>query len=155
MVSARWRRGAGQVTPEVISGATGALEKKGLNLYGCVVVGGAHRGDRLLPSASCRRPGRPGREVRAADQWLRAPAGALSGAGSQRTLFMQIRTSGPVRSQTQITQFGAAPCGHRANQVSGHKTLLHAYLAWVGLVADRPGQSWVVGRCAGHEWPGL
>jgi hypothetical protein len=48
---------------------------------------------------------------------------------------MQIRMSGHVRSQTQITQFGAAPCGHRANQVSGHKTVLHAYLAWVGRVA--------------------
>src|SRR5271165_7527769 len=42
---------------------------------------------------------------------------------------------GHVRSQTQITQFGAAPCGHRANQVSDHKTVLHAYLAWVGHVA--------------------
>jgi hypothetical protein len=43
--------------------------------------------------------------------------------------------SGRVRSQTEITQFGAAPCGQRANQVSGHKTVLHAYLAWVGHVA--------------------
>jgi len=47
----------------------------------------------------------------------------------------QIRTSGHVRSQTEITQFGAAPCGHRANQVSDHKAVLHAYLAWVGHVA--------------------
>jgi hypothetical protein len=38
-------------------------------------------------------------------------------------------------ARPQITQFGAAPCGHRANQVSGHKTVLHAYLAWVGHVA--------------------
>ncbi len=28
---------------QAISGATGAPEKKGLNLYGCVVAGGAHR----------------------------------------------------------------------------------------------------------------
>ena len=39
---------------------------------------------------------------------------------------------GPYRSQTQITQFGAAPFGHHSNQVSDHKTVLHAYLAWVG-----------------------
>jgi hypothetical protein len=47
----------------------------------------------------------------------------------------QIRMSGHVRSQTQTTEFGAAPCGHRASQVSGHKTVLHACLAWVGHVA--------------------
>jgi hypothetical protein len=29
----------------------------------------------------------------------------------------------------------AIGCGHRANQVSDHKTVLHAYLAWVGHVA--------------------
>src|SRR6201986_3714611 len=46
-----------------ISGAAGAPEKKGLNRYGCVVAGGAHRGHRLLPSTSCRRPARPEREV--------------------------------------------------------------------------------------------
>ena len=58
--------------------------KKGLNLYGCVVACGARRGYRLLPSTSCRRPGRPEREVRS-DQSLRS-AGALSGAGSRRPL---------------------------------------------------------------------
>jgi len=42
--------------------------------------------------------------------------------------------SGHVPSQTEITQFGAAPCGHRASQVSGHKAVLHAYPAWAGHV---------------------
>jgi hypothetical protein len=32
----------------VVSGAAGAPDKKGLNLYGCFVAGGAHRGHRLL-----------------------------------------------------------------------------------------------------------
>jgi hypothetical protein len=47
----------------------------------------------------------------------------------------QIRTSGHVRSQTEITQLGAAPCGHLANQVSDRKAVLHAYLACGGHVA--------------------
>jgi hypothetical protein len=47
----------------------------------------------------------------------------------------QIRTSGHVCSQTEITQFGAAPCGHLANQVSDRKAVLHAYLACGGHVA--------------------
>jgi hypothetical protein len=46
-----------------MSGAAGAPEKKGLSLYGCVVPGGAYRGHHLLPSASCRRPARPGPEA--------------------------------------------------------------------------------------------
>jgi hypothetical protein len=61
-----------------MSGTAGAPEQKGLNLYGCVVAGGARRGHRLFPCTSCRRTGCPGREVRAAGfrQLLR---GARSG----------------------------------------------------------------------------
>jgi hypothetical protein len=46
-----------------------------------------------------------------------------------------IRTSGHVRGQTEITQFGATPCGDKSQPGSGRKAVLHAYLAWVGRVA--------------------
>ena len=51
---------------QAVSGAAAAPEHKGLTRCGRVVAGGAHRGHRLLPSASCRRPARPGREIRGA-----------------------------------------------------------------------------------------
>lgn len=78
-------------------GATGAPEKKGLNLYGCVVAGEAHHGHRLLPSTSCRRPGRPGREVRVAGfpQLLRRAKsgcrGAQAGGASSAQPLLPLR----------------------------------------------------------------
>src|SRR5258708_26598752 len=49
---------------QVVSGAAGAPEKKGLDLYGRIVADGAHRGHCVLLSTSCRRPDAP--DVRSA-----------------------------------------------------------------------------------------
>ena len=91
------------------SGATGAPEEKGLNHCGCVVAGGAHRGHRLLPSRSCRRPGRPGREVRAAGfrQLLRGAQSGCRGAQAGGASSAQIsgcgRRAGALTGDSRIT----------------------------------------------------
>ena len=59
--------------------------------------------------------------------------------GRGRSNAPRLPDSGHVRSQTLITQFGAAPCGHRADQVSGHKRFCMPTWLRSATLPDRPG----------------
>jgi hypothetical protein len=85
---------------QAVSGAAGAPGKKGLDLYGRAVAGGAHRGHRLLSSTSCRRLGRPGREVRAAGfrQLLRGAWSGCRGYAGWTAQLLPGSASGHLRA---------------------------------------------------------
>jgi hypothetical protein len=114
---------------QAISGAAGAPDNRGLSLYGCVVAGGGHRGHRLLPSASCRRPARPGREVRVAVSVSNCEEPG-SGAGMRRRTARRTGSAGPMRAKALasatpgdiIPDAGGVPRipGHDAGELRGN-----------------------------------